>query len=42
LFLVLVILASSYLLQSFSPAINYAVSLTSAGGLLALFSTSSK
>jgi len=42
LFLVLVIVASFYLLRSFSPPINYALSLASASGLLALFSTSSK
>jgi len=42
LFLVLVILASFYILRSFSPAINYTLSLASASGLLALFSTSSK
>jgi len=42
LFLILVILASFYLLRSFSPAINYTLSLASASGLLALFSTSSK
>jgi translocon-associated protein subunit gamma len=42
LFLVLVILASFYVLRSLSPAINYTLSLASASGLLALFSTSSK
>jgi len=42
LFLILVIVASFYLLRSFSPAINYTLSLASASGLLALFSTSSK
>jgi len=42
LFLLLVIVASFYLLRSFSPPINYALSLVSASGLLALFSTSSK
>jgi len=42
LFLVLVILSSFYILRSFSPTINYALSLSAASGLLALFSTSSK
>jgi translocon-associated protein subunit gamma len=42
LFLVLIILASFYLLRSFSPVINYALTMGAASGLLALFSTSSK
>jgi len=42
LFLLLVILSSFYILRSFSPAVNYALSLGAASGLLALFSTSSK
>lgn len=42
LFLVLVILSSFFLLRSFTPAINYTLSLGVASGLLALFSTSSK
>ncbi|ESN93757.1 hypothetical protein HELRODRAFT_157814 [Helobdella robusta] len=42
LFLVLVIVASFYLLRSFSPYVNYSLSMVTASGLLALFSTSSK
>jgi len=42
LFLLLVVVSSFYILRSFSPAVNYALSLASASGLLALFSTSSK
>jgi len=42
LFLVLVIAASFYLLRSFSPTINYTLSMAAASGLLVLFSTSSK
>jgi len=42
LFLLLVIVSSFYILRSFSPAVNYALSLGVASGLLALFSTSSK
>jgi len=42
LFLVIVIVASFYLLRSLSPSINYALSLSAASGLLALFSTASK
>merc|ERR1711893_85654 len=42
LFLVFVIIASFYLLRSFSPTVNYVMSLGCAGGLLALFSTSTK
>jgi len=42
LFLLLVIVSSFFLLRSFSPAINYSLSLSAASGLLALFSTSSK
>jgi translocon-associated protein subunit gamma len=41
-FLVLVIVASFYILRSFSPMINYTLSLLTASSLLALFSTSSK
>jgi len=39
LFLALVIFGSFYILRSFSPAVNYAMSVGLAGGLLALFST---
>merc|ERR1711976_607724 len=42
LFLVLIIVASFYILRTFSPTVNYVMSMASAGGLLALFSTSSK
>lgn len=42
LFLLLVIVSSFYILRSFSPSINYTLSLATASGLLALFSTSSK
>jgi translocon-associated protein subunit gamma len=42
LFLVLVVLASFYILRSFSPAVNYTLSMGAAGGLIALFSTSTK
>ncbi|GAB6023096.1 SWI/SNF and RSC complex subunit Ssr3 [Chamberlinius hualienensis] len=42
LFLMFVILASFYFLRSFSPAINYALSIGMAGGLLALLSTGSQ
>jgi len=42
LFLLLVVLSSFYILRSFSPALNYSLSLATASGLLALFSTSSK
>ncbi|XP_013400888.1 translocon-associated protein subunit gamma-like [Lingula anatina] len=40
LYLVLIILASFYLLRTFNPTVNYIVSVLAAGGLLALFSTS--
>merc|ERR1719336_2306008 len=40
LFLALVILASFYVLRSFSPTTNYVMSVAGASGLLALFSTS--
>lgn len=39
LFLALIIFASFYILRSFSPAVNYVLSVSSAGGLLALLST---
>jgi translocon-associated protein subunit gamma len=42
LFLVLVIVASFYILRTFSPSVNYTLSLAGASGLIALFSTSSK
>lgn len=42
LFLTLIIIASFYILRSFSPSINYVLSMASAGGLLWLFSTSTK
>ncbi|KAK6618312.1 SWI/SNF and RSC complex subunit Ssr3 [Polyplax serrata] len=42
LFLALVIFSSFYVLKGFSPSINYVLSLGSAGGLLALLSTSSQ
>merc|ERR1711909_97273 len=42
LFLVFIIVASFYVLRSFSPTINYILSMGTAGGLLALFSTSTK
>merc|ERR1712038_621831 len=42
LFLALIIIASFYVLRSFSPATNYIMSVCGASGLLALFSTSSK
>ncbi|KAJ8955332.1 hypothetical protein NQ318_003426 [Aromia moschata] len=42
LFLAIVILASFYLLRSFTPAVNYALSIGSTAGLLALLSTGSQ
>lgn len=42
LFLMLVIVASVYILRSLSPTLNYSLSMAVASGLLALFSTSSK
>jgi translocon-associated protein subunit gamma len=42
LFLTFIIVASFYVLRTLSPPINYTLSMASAGGLLALFSTSSK
>jgi len=39
LFLALIIFASFYILRSFSPTVNYVLSVSSAGGLLALLST---
>lgn len=42
LFLAIVILASFYLLQSFSPAVNYTLSIGTTAGLLALLSTGSQ
>lgn len=41
LFLTIVIVASFYILRSFSPAVNYTLSIGTASGLLALFSTGS-
>jgi translocon-associated protein subunit gamma len=42
LYLVLLIVASFYILKNFNPVLNYGFSVASAAGLLALFSTSSK
>ncbi|ELT92171.1 hypothetical protein CAPTEDRAFT_164311 [Capitella teleta] len=42
LFLTFVIVASFYVLRSFNPTFNYVLSMASAGGLLALFSTGTK
>ncbi|KAK2178435.1 hypothetical protein NP493_544g02039 [Ridgeia piscesae] len=42
LFLLFIVLMSFYILRSLSPAVNYTASMATAGGLLALFSTSSK
>lgn len=42
LFLAIVIFASFYLLKSFTPAVNYVLSVGVAGGLLALLSTGSQ
>lgn len=42
LFLAIVILASFYLLRSFTPAVNYALSIGTTAGLLALLSTGSQ
>jgi translocon-associated protein subunit gamma len=42
MFLVLIVVLSFYVLRSFSPTFNYMLSMGSAGGLLALFSTSTK
>ncbi|XP_076365222.1 translocon-associated protein subunit gamma [Tachypleus tridentatus] len=42
LFLMLVVIASFYVLSSFQPGINYIMSVGAAGGLLALFSTGSQ
>jgi len=42
LFLALVIFSSFYVLKSFTPAINYVLSVGLAGGLLALLSTGTK
>jgi len=42
LYLVLLIVASFYLLKNFTPLLNYGLSVAFAAGLLALFSTSSK
>jgi len=39
LFLALIIFASFYILRSFSPTVNYVLSVSSAGGLLALLYT---
>jgi len=39
LFLAIIILASFYVLRSFSPTVNYIMSVGSAGGILALLST---
>ncbi|KAF8764398.1 translocon-associated protein subunit gamma-like [Argiope bruennichi] len=41
LYLMLIIILSFYCLRSFGPSINYVASVGAAGGLLALFSTSS-
>jgi len=42
LYLLLIVVASFYVLRSFSPTANYVGSVGAASGLLALFSTSSK
>jgi translocon-associated protein subunit gamma len=42
LFLTFVIVASFYVLRSFNPTFNYVLSMASASGLLALFSTGTK
>ncbi|RUS88710.1 hypothetical protein EGW08_003525 [Elysia chlorotica] len=42
LYLVLLIVASFFILKNFNPVFNYSLSVGSAAGLLALFSTSSK
>ena len=42
LFLALVVFLSFYVLRSFSPTVNYLVSLVGSGALLALFSTGSR
>merc|ERR1712168_968337 len=42
MFVVMLIVISSYLLTSFSPSVNYAVTLGSTAGLIALFSTSTQ
>ncbi|CAG9855319.1 unnamed protein product [Phyllotreta striolata] len=42
LFLAIVIIASFYLLQSFTPAVNYTLSIGTTAGLLALLSTGSQ
>lgn len=42
LYLTIIIFASFYLLHSFTPAINYAVSIGTTAGLLALLSTGSQ
>ncbi|GJQ67140.1 hypothetical protein Trydic_g21994 [Trypoxylus dichotomus] len=42
LYLAIVIFASCYLFRSFTPAVNYTMSIGSTAGLLALFSTGSQ
>lgn len=42
LYLAIIIFASFYLLRSFSPAVNYTISISTTAGLLALLSTGSK
>jgi len=42
LFLALTVLSAFYLLRSFSPSVNYTLSVAGAGGLIALFSTGTK
>ncbi|KAI0237513.1 Translocon-associated protein subunit gamma [Lamellibrachia satsuma] len=42
LFLLFIVLMSFYVLRSLSPIVNYTASMGTAGGLLALFSTSTK
>lgn len=41
LYLMLITVASFYVMRSFTPSVNYVLSVGTAGGLLALFSTSS-
>ncbi|XP_054160928.1 translocon-associated protein subunit gamma-like [Oppia nitens] len=42
LFLALVVFLSFYILRSFSPTVNYLISVTGSGAMLALFSTGSR
>lgn len=42
LFLVLVIVASFFILKNFNPTVNYILSISASSGLIALLSTGSK